>query len=102
MVIKLEKMGMRILSNANMTVYEGDIYGFVGKNGAGKTTLMKTCLGITNKESGEIKFFNSTNYNKRKKVGALIENPAFLDSYRRRMMSPLPSSAGFMVSMNTL
>ena len=74
----------RILSNANMTVYEGDIYGFVGKNGAGKTTLMKTCLGITNKESGEIKFFNSTNYNKRNKVGALIENPALYEEVSAR------------------
>ena len=27
-----------VVENLSMTIYKGDIYGFIGKNGAGKTT----------------------------------------------------------------
>ena len=30
-----------ILSDINLQIAEGEIYGFLGPNGAGKTTLMK-------------------------------------------------------------
>ena len=29
-----------VVNDVNMTIYEGDIYGLIGKNGAGKTTIM--------------------------------------------------------------
>ena len=35
-----------VVSDVNMTVYRGDIYGFIGKNGAGKTTAMKLIWGL--------------------------------------------------------
>ena len=38
----------------SFTVEDGDIMGFIGKNGAGKTTTLKSCLGITRIDSGEI------------------------------------------------
>ena len=28
-----------VVDQVSMTIYEGDIYGFIGKNGAGKTTF---------------------------------------------------------------
>mgnify|MGYP002744088231 FL=1 len=30
----------KIINNLNMTVYKGDIYGFLGANGEGKTTTI--------------------------------------------------------------
>ena len=38
----------------NLTIEEGDLFGFIGHNGAGKTTLLKSIAGIISFESGEI------------------------------------------------
>lgn len=38
----------------NLTIKQGDIYGFVGHNGAGKTTLLKSIAGIMDFDEGEI------------------------------------------------
>lgn len=68
------------LDNANITVYKDDIYGIVGRNGAGKTTLMKIITGLTNKTSGEYEVFSKKDTelsNQRRRIGCLIENPAF-------------------------
>ena len=42
-----------LLSNINLTLEQGKIYGVLGPNGAGKTTLFKSMLGLTT-FSGEI------------------------------------------------
>ena len=44
------------LTNANITVPRGSIYGLLGPNGAGKTTLMRIINQITAPDSGEIIF----------------------------------------------
>lgn len=69
-----------LLSNVNMTISRGDIYGFIGNNGAGKTTFMRTITGLMKHDLGEIKLFGEKFSNNRellKKVGALIESPVF-------------------------
>lgn len=40
--------------NLNLTVREGEIYGFLGTNGAGKTTTIRMLMGIIKPESGTI------------------------------------------------
>jgi ABC-2 type transport system ATP-binding protein len=61
----------------NMTVQQGDIYGFFGPNGAGKTTVMKIMSGLSKAQQGEVKLFGyniSTHYEQAMaKVGVLIE-----------------------------
>jgi len=37
----------------NLTIENGDIYGFIGHNGAGKTTLLKSIAGIIDFEKGD-------------------------------------------------
>lgn len=65
-----------VVSDVNMTVYRGDIYGFIGKNGAGKTTAMKLILGLAVPSGGEITLFGDNDLNKgRRKIGSLIEAP---------------------------
>lgn len=42
------------LSNINMHINKGSIYGLVGTNGSGKTTLLKHIAGIIRPDKGEI------------------------------------------------
>ena len=62
----------------NLEVRKGDIYGFIGKNGAGKTTTIKMIAGLSKATSGEIELFESQDVLEgQKKIGTVIENPAF-------------------------
>ena len=42
----------RGISDLNLTVKEGDFFGFIGPNGAGKSTTIRTLLGLINATSG--------------------------------------------------
>lgn len=73
--------GRSVLKNLNMSIKRGEIYGLIGKNGAGKTTLMRLITGLANISNGSVEIFNSQNdkciTTERKRIGALIEMPAF-------------------------
>lgn len=43
-----------IISNCNMTVHKGSIYGFLGANGAGKTTVFKLLTGLLKPTMGKV------------------------------------------------
>ena len=71
------------LDHADMTVYRGDIYGLIGRNGAGKTTMMKLVTGLTEQTEGEYSLFGKTGSaaeKEKRRIGCLIENPAFFGS----------------------
>lgn len=71
------------LNNANITINKGDIYGLIGRNGAGKTTLMKVITTLTNKTSGEFYLFDKDDSDlteTKRRIGCLIENPAFFEN----------------------
>lgn len=44
----------RVVDNLDLTINDGEIYGFIGHNGAGKTTTIKCLIGILPFEEGEI------------------------------------------------
>lgn len=44
----------KAVDNLNLTINDGEIFGFLGHNGAGKTTTLKMITGILNKDSGYI------------------------------------------------
>ena len=44
----------RVVDNLDLTINDGEIYGFIGHNGAGKTTTIKCLIGILSFENGEI------------------------------------------------
>lgn len=46
--------GKTILSNINLSLSSGNIYGFVGSNGSGKTMLFRALSGLISITSGEI------------------------------------------------
>lgn len=70
------------LDNATITIHKGDIYGLIGRNGAGKTTLMKTITTLTNKTGGSFSLFGSEEEltESKRRIGCLIESPAFFDN----------------------
>ncbi len=46
---------VKAVDNINLTISDGEIFGFLGPNGAGKTTLIKMITGILNADAGTIK-----------------------------------------------
>lgn len=73
---KIFKNG-RGITDLNLEVDEGDIFGFLGPNGAGKTTVMKIMTGLMKPDSGDVKIFGASvldDYvNAMKHVGCMIE-----------------------------
>ena len=51
---KTYKGGKEAVSDLNLEIEAGDIYGFIGPNGAGKTTTIKAVVGIMDYDYGEI------------------------------------------------
>lgn len=80
---KLEKRYGRnkVLTNVNLHIEKGSIYGLIGKNGAGKTTLIRLICGLQIPTSGAYSIYGSSNKNKeitrcRQRMGAIIEMPS--------------------------
>ena len=46
--------GLKAVSEFNLTIKKGQLYGLIGPNGAGKTTTLKSVVGILQFDAGEI------------------------------------------------
>jgi len=72
-----------VVSNVNMHVKKGEIYGFLGPNGAGKTTVMKMIMNLIKPTSGEIiicgEKVTPNSYEVLKRIGSIIEYPVFYE-----------------------
>ena len=72
--------GTVALKGINLTIYEGELVGIMGKNGAGKTTLIRTLNGLVRPSHGNI-FIDGENINSKsvanlsKRVGIMFQNP---------------------------
>ena len=74
----------KVLDDVCMTLESGNIYGLQGVNGSGKTMLMRAVSGLMYPTSGTIKIDGKVlgrDMAFPQKIGLLIENPAFIDSY---------------------
>jgi ABC-2 type transport system ATP-binding protein len=69
------------LVNLNLTVGQGEIFGFLGPNGAGKSTTIKTLVGLIAPTAGSatVMGIDISSHEARKSVGYLPENPSFYD-----------------------
>ena len=81
-----KKYGSQVsVSNLNIHVRKGRIYGLLGRNGAGKTTTMRMLLGLTAPTSGNVKIFGKPFQENEKKIlpriGCLIESPGFYPNW---------------------
>lgn len=69
----------KVLSNINLKIPHGVIYGFIGENGAGKTTTMNIICGLKKASCGNVVFCGKElNYDdERKSIGYLPQQPKF-------------------------
>lgn len=76
-----EYNGKRSVSDLNLHIKKGRIYGLLGRNGAGKTTTMKMILNLIDSSAGEVIVFGKSmkKHNKEilPRIGCLIESPGF-------------------------
>jgi len=87
-IIKIKDMSKKIdnttiLSDINLSLYEGNIYGIIGRNGSGKTMLFKTICGLINTTQGEVYVFGKkiSKGQLAENTGMIIETPGFLPQY---------------------
>lgn len=76
-----------VLSDINMEMSGGSIYGLRGKNGCGKTMLMRAVCGLIHPTKGQIVINDQVLHRDisfPESIGALIENPSFLEEYSGR------------------
>lgn len=106
-VIRTKKISKKyrkefVLKDINMNIKNGDIYGLIGKNGAGKTTIMRILSGLSIANEGSIELFGEPEsiVKSRKRIGVLIESPAFfeeMDVYKNleylRKLKGIPGKA---------
>lgn len=75
--------GKDLVSDVNLHIKKGEIYGFLGPNGAGKTTVMKMITNLWKPTEGSVEIFGETltpqSYEVLKRIGSIIEFPTFYD-----------------------
>ena len=75
--------GKQLVTDVNIHVKKGEVYGFLGPNGAGKTTVMKMLTNLWKPTSGTAWLFGKalekTSYDVLKRMGSIIEFPTFYD-----------------------
>jgi len=67
----------KAVDGVNITLNQGDVYGFVGPNGAGKSTVIKMMMGLIKPSGGKV-------IKEDKTISAVIETPAFYMSMSGR------------------
>lgn len=75
--------GSSVVTDVNMRVKKGEIYGFLGPNGAGKTTVMKMITSLVMPTSGEIELLGekvtASSVERLKRMGSIIDYPIFYE-----------------------
>jgi ABC-2 type transport system ATP-binding protein len=83
--------------NVNISIKEGEIFGFIGPNGAGKSTAIRTMLSLIYPSSGSITIFGKDaieeGHNVRKDIGYLPSEIFYYD--KMKVIDLLNYSASF-------
>jgi len=72
---------IRALDNLNLTINQGETFGFLGPNGAGKTTTIKLLLGLIKPTKGRAWVFGKlvNDVLIKRRIGFLPESPYFYE-----------------------
>ena len=85
------------LKDISFSLPEGCITGFIGINGAGKTTTLRSILGLTPIESGDIRVFGmdmATNEKAiKERIGIVLDEGGFYDELSLSEMKGIIASA---------
>ena len=80
--------GIKALSDVNIAVRQGDVFGLIGPNGAGKSTMIKILTGLLNPSSGSATVAGFDVEREARKVkdvtGYLPENPGYYENLTAR------------------
>lgn len=80
---KTFKNKIKAVQGISLEIEKGDVFGFLGPNGAGKSTTIRMILGLIKPDQGTVIIdgnqLSSNRFKALKKVGALVEGPAFYD-----------------------
>lgn len=69
---------IKAVNKLSLEIEEGCVFGLLGPNGSGKTTTLGVILDVIKKTSGNYSWFGkSSSSASRKKIGAILEVPAF-------------------------
>jgi len=70
---------LKALTNFNLKIEPGSIYGLLGPNGSGKTTCLSILLDVIKADNGRYEWFGTgpSHNTRRRRIGALIETPNF-------------------------
>ena len=78
-ISKSYKKGKKVIDNIDLTIKDGEIFGFLGPNGAGKTTTIKMMTGILEIDEGDIlidgKSIITSPIEAKKQIGFVSDNP---------------------------
>lgn len=77
----LFKKKVRAVSDLNLEIFPGEVFGLIGPNGAGKSTTIRLLLSLIRPDSGQIFFQNKPlkEINLQSHIGYLPENPYLYD-----------------------
>jgi ABC-2 type transport system ATP-binding protein len=75
------KPARQVLAGVDLSVHEGEIFGFFGQNGAGKSTTNKIILGFMRQSGGSCTVMGKSTLDEaaRAHIGYLPENPAYYE-----------------------
>ena len=76
--------GTAVLTNINLRLKAGRIYGMLGRNGSGKTMLIRMIAGLIRPTQGEVRVFGrqlGKELDFPESLGLIIENVGFWPSY---------------------
>src|SRR5699024_12007020 len=83
------------VDHLNITVNQGEIYGFLGRNGAGKTTTIRMLLGLIKPTFGQVEIFGENLFNNQisilRRIGSIVDVQGFyenLTAIKNQLISP--------------
>ena len=82
-VLKIRKLTKHFgkitaVSELDLTVESGQVYGILGPNGSGKTTTLGMILEVVAPSSGDFEWFDGMdNVKARQQIGSILETPCF-------------------------
>lgn len=78
-ISKSYQKGKKVISDIDLKIKDGEIFGFLGPNGAGKTTTIKMLVGILDIDEGDIlidgKSIKTNPIEAKKQIGFVSDNP---------------------------
>ena len=79
--VGVRRKRVHAVKDLDLSVEEGEIFGFVGPNGAGKTTTIKMLMGLIFPTSGKAFIYDSPipSTEAKRRIGFLPENPSYYE-----------------------